>query len=209
MSDNIPTPSPDEVNRTLSEEKKKEDAEAEAAEEEPAEPNEEPEGRLSLSKTPSDTAPVVESEDSFLSVRTGAGLLFLGLGLSGIAGGIILDGFGVDWRLAAAATVGAVVAAAGLSGLFLAIESRLQRQHDEVMAAVADIDGFGLPGLDAEQARQLERQQALIDEVLDDLPEQQARLEALDESIPTQGEQLRLVAESQREIWEEIEEEFR
>lgn len=142
-------------------------------------------------------------------MRTRVTLVFLGFGLAGVVGGIVLDGFGVDWRLAAAGALGAVTAAAGLSGLFLAIELQLERQHHEVIAAVAEIKGFELSGLDGEQAQQLERQQALIDEVLDDLPEQQARLEALDESIPTQGEQLRLVAESQREIWEEIEEEFR
>ena len=77
------------------------------------------------------------------------------------------------------------------------------------MAAIDDIERFGLPGLDNGQGEQPERQQVIINEVMSDLTKQQERLQALDEAIPTQSEQIRGVAKSQREVWEEITKELR
>lgn len=208
MSEDIPTPSPGEIDRELKQEEEQESEQQPPQEKEPTETNEQSNGRLSLSTLPGKVSPVDADGVGTLSVQSGVGLVFVGLGLLGVATGVLLYRSGFGLALSAATALGLGLAAAGLSGLFLAFKSRMDRQHDEVLTAIEEGSGFGLPGLNAEQVAKLEHQQALINDVMSDLPEQKARLEALDEAIPTQGEQLRRVAEAQREIWEEIEEEF-
>lgn len=205
MSDNIPTPDPDEVRRKLEDDRAAAD-ETQPEGGEPATAPETPPGNETDGGSPASAVPEATSNGSgTLSVKLGVGVLFIGLTVIGLAAGLLVSSMGFGWQFAVAIGAGVILAAAGISGVVLALKRHLDEQHEAVMSAA----GFGLPGLDPEQAARLNRQQALIDQVLSDLPEHQDRLETLDETIPTQAEQIRWVAESQRQIWEEIEEEYR
>lgn len=170
-------------------------------------PDRAPEGRPNqyLDRRPRGPAPIGEKIWQHRDVQLGLVFFFVGFMSVGTASGYILYTEGFAWEFSLAVILAFTLVAAGIAMVFSRLFERIERQHAQILREC----GLDLPGLDPEQKAQLRHHQELIDALMDELPEHRDNLKALEESVPTEEEQIRRVAESQRQIWQDIEDELK